>query len=70
MSSLDILADMGLVNYFGKWTDLTEVIVSPLLIRKGSTNLALYGLSHIRDERLSRLYASGQVRTFFRHREK
>lgn len=61
LSSLDILSTTGLVNYFGKWTDLTEVKISPILLRKGQSKLALYGLSHIKDERLSRLFRDGKV---------
>ena len=62
-SAVDILATANLVNYFGKaniqyGTDGDphgEVKVSPILIRKGDTKLALYGLGNIRDERMCRL---------------
>jgi hypothetical protein len=56
VSSLDLLSASGLVNYFGKWTDLTRVEISPLLMQKGATRLAFYGLSHLKDERLARLF--------------
>lgn len=59
---MDILSSSGLVNYFGKWTDLTEVKISPILLKKGKSRLALYGLSHIKDERLSRLFRDHKVR--------
>lgn len=58
---MDILSVSGLVNYFGKWTDLIEVKVLPILLRKGKSKLAIYGLSHIKDERLSRLFRDGKV---------
>lgn len=61
LSALNILADTGLVNYFGKWTDLNKIEIYPLLIKKGNTRLALYGLSHIKDERLSRLFKDKKV---------
>jgi len=61
VSSLDLLSVSGLVNYFGKWTDLTHVEISPLLMRKGATQLALYGLSHLKDERLARLFGDYNV---------
>ncbi|XP_065209390.1 double-strand break repair protein MRE11 [Planococcus citri] len=64
ISSLDILSVSGLVNYFGKWTDLTDVKVSPMLLRKGASKLAIYGLSHIKDERLARLFRSNSVQFF------
>lgn len=61
LSSLDILSSMGLVNYFGKITNLEEIEIHPILLRKGATNLALYGLSHIKDKRLSRLFKERKV---------
>lgn len=68
VSSLDLLSVSGLVNYFGKWSDLKEVSISPLLLRKGQSHLALYGLSHIKDERLSRIFRDGKAK-FYRPRE-
>lgn len=56
VATLDILSASGLINYFGKWTDLTQIQISPILLQKGTSRLALYGLSYIKDERLSRLF--------------
>lgn len=50
-----------MVNYFGKWTDLTKVDIDPILIKKGDTQLAMYGLSHIHDNRLARLFTDSKV---------
>ncbi|EDV98821.1 double-strand break repair protein MRE11 [Drosophila grimshawi] len=61
LSTLDLLSTMGLVNYFGRWTDLTKLEISPILLRKGETQLALYGLSHIHDARLVRIFKDFQV---------
>lgn len=61
LSSLDILSITGLVNYFGKWTNLERVNINPIMIRKGDTKLALFGLSHIYDTRLVRLFADYKV---------
>lgn len=58
---MDLLATSGLVNYFGKWTDLTKVDIDPILIKKGETQLAMYGLSHIHDNRLARLFNDSKV---------
>ncbi|XP_076389357.1 double strand break repair nuclease mre11 isoform X2 [Megachile rotundata] len=55
VGSMDLLSVSGLVNYFGKWTDLTKISISPLVLKKGETHIALYGLSYINDQRLSRL---------------
>ncbi|KAK6644631.1 hypothetical protein RUM43_000899 [Polyplax serrata] len=64
-SALDTLSSAGLVNYFGKWTDLLDIKIKPILLRKGKTKVALYGLSHIKDDRLCRLFMDKKV-TFIR----
>lgn len=64
VGSMDVLSATGLVNYFGKWTDLTRVVISPLILKKRNTHVALYGLSYINDQRLSRLYRDEKVRIF------
>lgn len=56
-----MLSTTGLVNYFGKWTDLTHIDIKPILMRKGETQLALYGLSYIHDNRLARLFLDSKV---------
>jgi double-strand break repair protein MRE11 len=61
LSSLDLLSTVGLLNYFGKWADLEKVELSPLMFRKGNTRLALYGLSYIHDNRLTRLFSEAKV---------
>ncbi|XP_063224022.1 double-strand break repair protein MRE11 [Bacillus rossius redtenbacheri] len=64
VSAMDVLGTTGLVNYFAKWTDFKKVDIMPLLLRKGGSNLAIYGLSYMNDERLSRLFRDGKVRCF------
>ena len=61
-AALDILAVSGLVNYFGRATTSDDIDVKPLLIQKGSTKLALYGLSNVRDERLWHTFREGKVK--------
>ena len=50
------------MNYFGKCDTIDKVEVSPLLLKKGATKLALYGLGCIRDERLHRLFEQQKVK--------
>ncbi|XP_050420693.1 double-strand break repair protein MRE11 [Adelges cooleyi] len=64
ISCLDLLSSVGLVNYFGKQTNLQNINISPILLKKGSNKVALYGLSHIRDERLMRLFKDRKVRMY------
>ena len=58
---MDILSVSGLINYFGKSPDVESIKVSPILLQKGSTRLALYGLGSVRDERLHRSFKRGKV---------
>ncbi|KAH9513004.1 meiotic recombination [Bulinus truncatus] len=61
LCSLDLLHTAGFVNYFGKATLLDKIQVSPLLLQKGETKLALYGLGSVRDERLHRMFLKKDV---------
>lgn len=60
-AALDILAVSGLINYYGKTPQSDNISVKPVLIQKGSTKLALYGLSNVRDERLYRTFRDKKV---------
>jgi len=60
-SCLDLIHETGFVNYFGKVTDLKHIKVRPILLRKGGVKLAIYGLSHVKDERLHRLLRENKV---------
>ncbi|XP_035788597.1 double-strand break repair protein MRE11-like [Anopheles albimanus] len=61
ISAMELLSTNGFVNYFGKWNDLNNVVIKPILLKKGETKLALYGLSHIADGRLCRLFEEAKV---------
>ncbi|KAM6580324.1 hypothetical protein CsatA_004098 [Cannabis sativa] len=60
LSAVDILSACNLVNYFGKMvlggSGVGQITLNPILIKKGSTAVALYGLGNIRDERLNRMF--------------
>lgn len=62
--SLDLLQTAGLVNYFGRVPRADEIEAKPVLLRKGQTNLALYGLSNVRDERMFRNFRDHKVKWF------
>eukprot|EP00731_Ephydatia_muelleri_P012120 Em0006g1014a len=59
---MEILSVANMVNYFGKPASIDSIEVTPLLMQKGSTKLALYGLGSCRDERLHRLFRDGKVK--------
>ncbi|KAH0550384.1 double-strand break repair protein MRE11 [Cotesia glomerata] len=61
-STLDILAASGVINYFGKVSDLTQITISPMILKKGDSYIAIYGLSYIGDQRLSRLLKNDMVK--------
>nr|XP_043628372.1 double-strand break repair protein MRE11 [Erigeron canadensis] len=60
LSAVDILSACNLVNYFGKMilggSGVGQITLYPILIKKGETSVALYGLGNIRDERLNRMF--------------
>ncbi|KAG5475422.1 hypothetical protein LSCM1_03539 [Leishmania martiniquensis] len=60
-SSIDLLATNGYLNYFGHVTSLDDIVLEPVLLRKGSTFIALYGLGNVRDERLHRCFRLKKV---------
>lgn len=59
---MDVLAATGLINHFGRVTENDNITISPILLRKGTTKLALYGMANVRDERLFRTFREGQVK--------
>jgi double-strand break repair protein MRE11 len=61
LSPLDVLSVSGLINHFGRVIDNEQITVCPLLFNKGKTNLALYGLHSVREERLIKTMASGNL---------
>ncbi|KAF1915164.1 Mre11 DNA-binding presumed domain-containing protein [Ampelomyces quisqualis] len=63
-SPLDLLQASGLVNYFGRTPEVDKIAVRPVLLQKGGTKLALYGLSNVRDERLFVTWRDGNVKFF------
>lgn len=44
LCALDLLSASGLVNHFGHSQSVERIEMSPVLLQKGSTKLALYGL--------------------------
>ena len=60
-AALDILNMCGLVNYFGRTPEANNIQVTPVLLQKGRTKLALYGLSNVRDERLYHTFRGNGV---------
>lgn len=59
---LDVLANGGHINYFGRAYDFRDIQVNPILFEKGATKLLLYGLGNIRDERLHHAWGDGNVK--------
>lgn len=62
ISALDVLQIAGLLNYYGRVPENDDICVTPVLLQKGDTKLALYGMSNCRDERLFRSFKQHQVR--------
>uniref|UniRef100_A0AC34FZ53 Mre11 DNA-binding domain-containing protein n=1 Tax=Panagrolaimus sp. ES5 TaxID=591445 RepID=A0AC34FZ53_9BILA len=65
LMALDILHDTGLVNLFGKFNSVDNIVVKPILLRKGDAKVALYGIGSQRDDRLQRAFHAGKVKFCF-----
>uniref|UniRef100_A0A8P4G1R5 Double-strand break repair protein MRE11 n=1 Tax=Dicentrarchus labrax TaxID=13489 RepID=A0A8P4G1R5_DICLA len=68
LCALDLLGASGLINHFGHSNSVERIEISPILMQKGNTKLALYGLGSIPDERLYRMFVNKQV-TMLRPKE-
>jgi len=64
LAALDLLQVSGLVNYYGRTPQSDKIEIKPVLLQKGRTKLALYGMSNVRDERLFRTFRDGHVKFF------
>ncbi|KAK5868645.1 hypothetical protein PBY51_009641 [Eleginops maclovinus] len=68
LCALDLISASGLVNHFGHSHSVEKIEISPILMQKGITKLALFGLGSIPDERLYRMFVNNQV-TMLRPKE-
>uniref|UniRef100_A0A803T602 Double-strand break repair protein MRE11 n=1 Tax=Anolis carolinensis TaxID=28377 RepID=A0A803T602_ANOCA len=68
LCALDILSCAGLLNHFGRSPSVEKIDISPVLLQKGKSKMALYGLGSIPDERLYRMFVNKQV-TMLRPKE-
>lgn len=68
LCALDVLSCAGLLNHFGRSMSVEKIDISPVLLQKGSTKIALYGLGSIPDERLYRMFVNKKV-TMLRPKE-
>ena len=62
--SLDLLQAAGLLNYFGRIAEADNIEAKPILLQKGASKLALFGLSNVRDERMFRSFRDRKVKWF------
>uniref|UniRef100_A0A8C2C940 Double-strand break repair protein MRE11 n=1 Tax=Cyprinus carpio TaxID=7962 RepID=A0A8C2C940_CYPCA len=68
LCAIDLLSCAGLINHFGRSRSVEKLEISPVLLKKGNTRIALYGIGSIPDERLYRMFINNQV-TMLRPRE-
>lgn len=62
LAALDLLSVNNIVNYFGKTEKVDDIELTPILMRKRNTYIAIYGLGAIRDERLNRMWNMKKVK--------
>lgn len=64
LAALDLLQMSGLLNYYGRTPESDNIQIKPVLLQKGRTKVALYGMSNVRDERLYRTFRDGKVKFY------
>ncbi|PYI11835.1 DNA repair exonuclease [Aspergillus sclerotiicarbonarius CBS 121057] len=64
LAALDLLQVSGLLNYYGRTPESDNIQIKPVLLQKGRTKLALYGMSNVRDERLFRTFRDNKVKFY------
>ena len=62
LSTLDMTNENHYINYFGKVTNIEQIEVKPLLFEKGSHKIALFGIGHMRDERLNLAFEQNAIK--------
>lgn len=62
LSSLDQVGCNHYLNYFGKVKNIEKIEVTPILLTKGKTKVALYGIGHMKDERLNIAFENKQIK--------
>ena len=61
LSSIDQRSTNSYLNYFGKVYDIGDIKVEPVLLTKGRTKIALYGIGHITETRLNIALENGRI---------
>ncbi|CDW75302.1 dna repair exonuclease [Stylonychia lemnae] len=61
-SSLDMVSANNYVNYFGKVKNIEQIEVQPILFTKGDSKIALYGIGHMKDERLNMAFENKTIK--------
>ncbi len=75
MCALDILSVSGVLNYFGKVDLISDeavdansedkgIKIRPILLRKGTSHLAMYGVGNVKDTRMHYELRSNRVKMF------
>ncbi|KAI5188422.1 double-strand break repair protein MRE11 [Nematocida sp. AWRm77] len=62
VAALDVFAEARLINYFGRMESLEgKRTVSPVVLKKGRAVANIYGIGALRDERITKMFAEGQI---------
>lgn len=62
LAALDLLSINNYVNYIGVNEQIDNIEITPVLIKKNNTFIALYSLGAIRDERLNRMWNQQKIK--------
>lgn len=62
LSTLDQASTNNYINYFGKVENIENIVIKPVLFQKGKTKIALFGIGHMKDERLNLAFEEHKIK--------
>ncbi|EAR84214.2 ser/thr phosphatase family protein (macronuclear) [Tetrahymena thermophila SB210] len=61
LSVIDLLHATKYLNHFGKFSNIEQIKVTPIIFQKGNTTVALYGIGYLKDKYFHKMLEEGKI---------
>ncbi|KAL4480538.1 hypothetical protein ABPG72_022293 [Tetrahymena utriculariae] len=61
LSVIDLLHATKYLNHFGKFSNIEQIKVTPIIFQKGNTTIALYGIGYLKDKYFHKMLEDGKI---------
>ncbi|KAL4438133.1 hypothetical protein ABPG74_016912 [Tetrahymena malaccensis] len=61
LSVIDLLHATKYLNHFGKFSNIEQIKVTPIIFEKGNTTIALYGIGYLKDKYFHKMLEDGKI---------